>query len=99
MSCRTRWSVCPPPLNIVVLYADDWRFDTLGVAGNPVVKTPNLDQLAREDPSAAQLVKFRYFLGMTMEESAAALHMAPRTAEALWTYARVWLRRQIRAHS
>jgi arylsulfatase A-like enzyme len=37
-----------PPLNIVVLYADDWRHDTLGIAGNPVVKTPNLDQLARE---------------------------------------------------
>ncbi len=34
------------PLNIVVLYADDWRHDTLGCAGNPVVKTPNLDQLA-----------------------------------------------------
>jgi arylsulfatase len=34
------------PLNIVVLYADDWRHDTLGVAGNPVVKTPNLDRLA-----------------------------------------------------
>jgi arylsulfatase A-like enzyme len=36
------------PLNIVVLYADDWRHDTLGCAGNPVVKTPNLDGLARE---------------------------------------------------
>jgi arylsulfatase A-like enzyme len=36
------------PLNIVVLYADDWRHDTLGVAGNPVVKTPQLDQFARE---------------------------------------------------
>ena len=34
------------PLNILILYADDWRFDTLGCAGNPVVKTPNLDQLA-----------------------------------------------------
>ena len=34
------------PMNIVVLFADDWRHDTLGVAGNPVVKTPNLDQLA-----------------------------------------------------
>ena len=34
------------PLNVLVLYADDWRFDTLGCAGNPVVKTPNLDQLA-----------------------------------------------------
>ena len=37
-----------PPLNVLILYADDWRFDTLGVAGNPVVKTPHLDQLARE---------------------------------------------------
>lgn len=34
------------PLNILVLYADDWRFDTLGCAGNPVVQTPNLDRLA-----------------------------------------------------
>jgi len=37
------------PLNIVFLLADDWRFDTLGIAGNPVVKTPNLDKLAREN--------------------------------------------------
>jgi arylsulfatase len=36
------------PMNILMLYADDWRFDTLGVAGDPVVKTPNLDQLASE---------------------------------------------------
>ena len=35
-------------MNIVVLYADDWRHDTLGVAGNSVVKTPNLDRLAGE---------------------------------------------------
>ena len=35
------------PLNVVVLYADDWRHDTLGIAGNPVVQTPNLDRLAR----------------------------------------------------
>lgn len=36
------------PLNIVVLYADDWRYDTLGCAGDAVVKTPNLDQLAKD---------------------------------------------------
>mgnify|MGYP001826880224 CR=1 FL=1 len=36
------------PLNVVVLYADDWRHDTLGVAGNPIVKTPHLDKLAGE---------------------------------------------------
>ncbi len=34
------------PLNVLVLYADDWRHDTLGAAGNPVVQTPNLDRLA-----------------------------------------------------
>jgi len=39
----------PPakPLNILILYADDWRHDTLGCAGNPVVKTPHLDRLAQ----------------------------------------------------
>ena len=36
------------PLNVIVLFADDWRHDTLGCAGNPVVKTPNLDRLAKE---------------------------------------------------
>jgi arylsulfatase len=34
--------------NILILYADDWRHDVLGVAGHPVVKTPNLDRLAGE---------------------------------------------------
>jgi arylsulfatase A-like enzyme len=36
------------PLNILLLYADDWRHDTLGSAGHPVLKTPHLDRLARE---------------------------------------------------
>lgn len=36
------------PMNILLLYADDWRHDTLGAAGNPIVQTPVLDQLARE---------------------------------------------------
>lgn len=36
------------PLNVVILYGDDWRHDTLGVAGHPVVKTPRLDLLAGE---------------------------------------------------
>jgi arylsulfatase len=36
------------PLNVLVLFADDWRHDTLGCAGHPVVKTPHLDTLARE---------------------------------------------------
>ncbi len=55
-----------------------------------------LDRLGAEDPPAAELVKLRYFVGMTMEEAASAMGLAPRTAERLWTYARVWLRREIR---
>lgn len=44
----TGQATAKPARNIIVLYADDWRQDTLGVAGNPVVITPNLDQLAAE---------------------------------------------------
>ncbi len=36
------------PMNILVLFADDWRYTTLGCAGNPIVKTPQLDKLATQ---------------------------------------------------
>lgn len=54
-----------------------------------------LDLLAREDPVAANLVKLRYFVGMTMDEAARAMGIPLRNAERTWTYARAWLRRQI----
>ena len=56
-----------------------------------------LDQLVLEDEQAAELVKLRYFVGLTMEEAAAALGMGKRSAENLWAYARGWLRRAIKA--
>jgi len=55
-----------------------------------------VEQLDREDPQVAELVKLRYYVGMTMEESAAAMGLAPRTAERLWTYGRAWLRDVVR---
>ncbi|NLH72840.1 MAG: sigma-70 family RNA polymerase sigma factor [Verrucomicrobia bacterium] len=54
-----------------------------------------LELLAEEDPVGANLVKLRYFVGMTMEEAATAMGMSLRSAERAWTYARAWLRRQI----
>ncbi len=54
-----------------------------------------LDLLAAEDVTCADLVKLRYFVGMTMEEAATALGLPLRTAERLWTYSRAWLRRRI----
>jgi RNA polymerase sigma factor (TIGR02999 family) len=55
-----------------------------------------LDALAQEDRSVAELVKLRYYVGMSMTEAAAALGLAPRTAERLWTFGRAWLRKRVR---
>ena len=55
-----------------------------------------LEELAKHDPQIAELVKMRYYVGMTMAETAAALGLAPRTAERLWTFGRAWLRNHIR---
>jgi RNA polymerase sigma factor (TIGR02999 family) len=50
-----------------------------------------LSQLAVTDPQAAELVKLRYFAGLTVRQAAEVLGMAPRTADFLWAYARTWL--------
>jgi RNA polymerase sigma factor (TIGR02999 family) len=55
-----------------------------------------LEKLSLVDVQAAELVKLRYFIGMTMEEAAIAMGLSKRTAEGLWTYARAWLRQEIR---
>ena len=54
-----------------------------------------LDRLARTDPAAAQLVKLRYFAGLTMAEAAESIGIPLRTAERNWTYARTWLHREV----
>jgi RNA polymerase sigma factor (TIGR02999 family) len=51
--------------------------------------------LAAADPQAAELVKLRYFVGLSVPDSAATLGISTRSAERLWTYARAWLRRAI----
>ena len=54
-----------------------------------------LDALAVHDPRKAELVKLRYFVGLTLEEAAVALDISERTAKRDWTYARTWLYREI----
>jgi RNA polymerase sigma factor (TIGR02999 family) len=51
--------------------------------------------LAAADPQAAELVKLRYFVGLSVPDAAATMNISPRSAERLWTYARAWLRRAI----
>ena len=54
-----------------------------------------LDKLAQRDPIKAELVKLRYFAGLTGEQAAAAFGISAATADRYWTYARAWLHRQI----
>ena len=50
-----------------------------------------LEKFASVDSQKAELVKLRFFVGMTIPEAAEALGVSHATAERYWTYARVWL--------
>lgn len=54
-----------------------------------------LDKLSATDISAAELVKLRYFAGLTGQEAANALGISERTADRLWVYARSWLLKEL----
>ena len=56
-----------------------------------------LSRLEAADPLAANLVKLRYFSGLTMAQTAEALGISLRKAERNWTYARTWLHRELAA--
>jgi RNA polymerase sigma factor (TIGR02999 family) len=55
-----------------------------------------LEKLKSEDPDCAELVKLRFFAGLTLDEAALALGIAPRTADRQWAYARAWLYNELR---
>ncbi len=54
-----------------------------------------LKKLADKDPTKAELVKLRYFAGLTIEQAAQLLNISTATAKRYWTYARAWLYGQI----
>jgi RNA polymerase sigma factor (TIGR02999 family) len=54
-----------------------------------------LAELAAVDPQAAELVKLRYFAGLSIPDAAQVLDIGARSADRLWSYARAWLRRAI----
>lgn len=54
-----------------------------------------LDKLQESDAMAADVVRLRYFAGMTTREIAEVLEVSTRTVEYAWTYARAWLRTRI----
>jgi RNA polymerase sigma factor (TIGR02999 family) len=50
-----------------------------------------LDELVREEPEAAEVVKLRFFAGLTLEECGQLLGFTERTAKRHWAFARAWL--------
>jgi len=94
---RTAWKrgggagrVSLDELEIPIAEADDERLLAVDEA---------LEKLAALDRPTAELVKLRYFTGMTFEEAAAVLGIGVRTAKEWWAFARAWLAVEIRRSS
>ncbi len=58
-----------------------------------------LDRFASLEPRKAELVKLRYFIGMTIGDAADTVGNSAPTAKRNWTYARAWLFRELQAES
>jgi RNA polymerase sigma factor (TIGR02999 family) len=70
------------------------------VAGNEdqiLAVNEALEKLAAQDKQKAELVKLRYFVGMTIEEAAEVLGVSTGTAKRHWAYARAWLAQEIKS--
>lgn len=70
---------------------DDWPGDDAS-SRQLLELSEALDQLEQEDRLKAELIKLRYFVGMSEEEAAKTLGISRSTASRHWTYARAWLR-------
>jgi RNA polymerase sigma-70 factor, ECF subfamily len=73
--------------------------DCLAVSDEPTVDLLGLDEalrrLAEVDPHLVRLVEFRFFGGLSIEESAEALGVSPATVKRGWNFARAWLKREM----
>ena len=57
----------------------------------------SLAALAEQNAQAAELVKLRFFAGLTLPEAAAAIDVSPRTADRLWAYAKAFLHQRLQS--
>lgn len=55
-------------------------------------------RLQEQEPRTAEVVRLRFYAGLSVEDAAAALGVSPRTVELDWSYARAWLFRALRQH-
>jgi RNA polymerase sigma factor (TIGR02999 family) len=80
------------------------ELDDVQLAGAPGVDSAVVDvlaldealaKLAQLDPVKAELVKLRYFAGLTSDQAAEVLGLSPATADRYWAFARAWLFREL----
>ena len=67
--------------------------------GHLLLVNDALERLEAQDSQAAELIKLRFFAGMSGQEAAQALGLPERSATRLWAYARAWLFREIQKES
>ena len=86
-------------ISIATVMAAAWPASTWTRSTSPRTTRPDellaineaLDRLVDLEPTVAEVVKLRYFAGLTIEETASALGISVRTANRHWAYARAWL--------
>jgi len=74
---------------------DEAEFSFTGPSDELLALDEALKKFAMEDPVKANLVKLRYFAGLTLEQAADLLELSKSTAKLYWAYARAWLFREI----
>ena len=74
---------------------DNMEVAAEGLSENVIALDEALARLSEEDHLAAELVKMRYFAGLTLAQTAEALGVSPRTADRCWAYAKAWLYHEI----
>ena len=78
---------------------DEIEIPSLGHDEQVLAVNEALEKFATFDPRKTELVKLRYFVGMSFEEAASALGIAVPTAKQWWAYARAWLTVEMRGPS
>jgi DNA-directed RNA polymerase specialized sigma24 family protein len=77
-----------------MFYGNQCRLECGGIEKNKNLNKRErrlLEKLEAQDKTKADLVKLRYFVGMTITEAAQALGISEPTAKRYWTFARAWL--------
>ena len=82
--------------NVERINLDDVDVAALADGDTLLLINDALEKLEKEDPAAAQVVKLRFFAGLTNEEAGEALAISARTAKRHWTFARAWLFQELR---